>query len=145
VTAFLVGYPPHSSRAYFSDLKAWWAWCAQTGLRCWRRCGSGRVPRALSLRRFQGIGRNTLNTLLARLVKDGEIDIRQLPTGRRGYALSDSGAKVPADPPRSAVRPIRRPPCVGSSSSSCASAPDRRCANNVVEAQRDELAAVTAF
>ena len=28
VTAFLVGYPPHSSRAYFSDLKAWWAWCA---------------------------------------------------------------------------------------------------------------------
>jgi site-specific recombinase XerD len=29
VTAFLVGYPPHSSRAYFSDLKAWWAWCAQ--------------------------------------------------------------------------------------------------------------------
>jgi integrase/recombinase XerD len=28
VTAFLVGYPPHSARAYFSDLKAWWAWCA---------------------------------------------------------------------------------------------------------------------
>ena len=28
VTAFLVGYPPHSSRAYFSDLKAWWTWCA---------------------------------------------------------------------------------------------------------------------
>ena len=27
VTAFLVGYPPHSSRAYFSDLKAWWSWC----------------------------------------------------------------------------------------------------------------------
>ena len=25
VTAFLVGYPPHSSRAYFSDLKAWHA------------------------------------------------------------------------------------------------------------------------
>ena len=27
-TAFLVGYPPHSSRAYFGDLKAWYAWCA---------------------------------------------------------------------------------------------------------------------
>ena len=32
VTAFLVGYPPHSSRAYFSDLKAWYAWCAQMGV-----------------------------------------------------------------------------------------------------------------
>jgi len=28
VSAFLVGYPPHSSRAYFGDLKAWYAWCA---------------------------------------------------------------------------------------------------------------------
>jgi integrase/recombinase XerD len=28
VTAFLVGYPPHSSRAYFSDLRAWYGWCA---------------------------------------------------------------------------------------------------------------------
>jgi site-specific recombinase XerC len=25
VSAFLVGYPPHSSRAYFSDLRAWQA------------------------------------------------------------------------------------------------------------------------
>jgi integrase/recombinase XerD len=32
VAAFLVGYPRHSSRAYFSDLKAWYAWCAQTGV-----------------------------------------------------------------------------------------------------------------
>jgi site-specific recombinase XerD len=32
VTAFLVGYPPHSSRAYFSDLKAWYAWCAEMGV-----------------------------------------------------------------------------------------------------------------
>jgi site-specific recombinase XerD len=32
VTAFLVGYPPHSSRAYFSDLRAWWAWCAGAGV-----------------------------------------------------------------------------------------------------------------
>ena len=31
-TAFLVGYPPHSSRAYFGDLKAWYAWCAQAGV-----------------------------------------------------------------------------------------------------------------
>ncbi len=31
VAAFLVGYPPHSSRAYFSDLKAWHAWCAHAG------------------------------------------------------------------------------------------------------------------
>ena len=27
-SAFLVGYPPHSSRAYFGDLRAWYAWCA---------------------------------------------------------------------------------------------------------------------
>ena len=32
VAAFLVGYPPHSSRAYFGDLKAWYAWCAQSGV-----------------------------------------------------------------------------------------------------------------
>src|SRR4051794_5961145 len=31
VGAFLVGYPPHSSRAYFGDLKAWYAWCATSG------------------------------------------------------------------------------------------------------------------
>jgi integrase/recombinase XerD len=33
VGAFLVGYPPHSSRAYFGDLKAWYAWCASSGVR----------------------------------------------------------------------------------------------------------------
>jgi site-specific recombinase XerD len=32
VTAFLVGYPPHSSRAYFSDLKGWYGWCAHAGV-----------------------------------------------------------------------------------------------------------------
>jgi integrase/recombinase XerD len=32
VGAFLVGYPPHSSRAYFGDLKAWYVWCAQSGV-----------------------------------------------------------------------------------------------------------------
>ena len=31
-TAFLVGYPPHSSRAYFGDLRAWYAWCADAGV-----------------------------------------------------------------------------------------------------------------
>src|SRR3954447_21503901 len=32
VAAFLVGYPPHSARAYFGDLKAWSAWCACSGV-----------------------------------------------------------------------------------------------------------------
>ena len=32
VMAFLVGYPTHSARAYFSDLKAWGAWCATAGV-----------------------------------------------------------------------------------------------------------------
>ncbi len=31
-SAFLVGYPPHSSRAYFGDLRAWYAWCALCGV-----------------------------------------------------------------------------------------------------------------
>src|SRR5215216_3830644 len=32
VGAFLVGYPPHSSRACFGDLTAWYAWCASSGV-----------------------------------------------------------------------------------------------------------------
>ena len=36
-----------------------------------------------------GVERNTLNGLLARLVKDGELQKRSLPTGRTGYALGD--------------------------------------------------------
>src|SRR3954470_14523519 len=32
VAAFLVGYPPHSSRAYFGDLRSWYAWCARSGV-----------------------------------------------------------------------------------------------------------------
>lgn len=32
VSAFLVGYPSHSSRAYFGDLKAWYGWCAGAGV-----------------------------------------------------------------------------------------------------------------
>ena len=43
-----------------------------------------------------GVGRNTLNGLLARLVKDGELQKRSLPTGRMGYALSDVRAAPPA-------------------------------------------------
>ncbi len=31
-TAFLIGDPRHSARAYLSDLKAWGAWCAAVGV-----------------------------------------------------------------------------------------------------------------
>jgi integrase/recombinase XerD len=31
-SAFLVGYPPHSSRAYLGDLRAWYAWCVLSGV-----------------------------------------------------------------------------------------------------------------
>lgn len=37
-----------------------------------------------------GVERNTLNGLLARLVRDGELQKRSLPTGRAGYALGDA-------------------------------------------------------
>lgn len=30
--AFLVGYPPHSARAYLADLRAWAAWCLRVGI-----------------------------------------------------------------------------------------------------------------
>lgn len=43
-----------------------------------------------------GVERNTLNGLLARLVKDGELQKRSLPTGGMGYALSDARAAPPA-------------------------------------------------
>jgi integrase/recombinase XerD len=32
VAAFLVGYPKHSARAYFGDLRAWHTWCASAGV-----------------------------------------------------------------------------------------------------------------
>ena len=35
-----------------------------------------------------GVERNTLYALLARLVNDGELQKRELPTGKTGYALS---------------------------------------------------------
>jgi hypothetical protein len=37
-----------------------------------------------------GVERNTLNGLLGRLVKAGELEKRQLPSGRTGYAISAS-------------------------------------------------------
>ena len=45
---------------------------------------------------LSGVERNTLNGLLARLVKAGELQARQLPTGRTGYALVDAGPAAPA-------------------------------------------------
>jgi DNA-binding IscR family transcriptional regulator len=44
-----------------------------------------------------GIQRNTLNALLARLVKSGELQTRALPTGRTGYVLGEQTA--PPAPP----------------------------------------------
>jgi CRP-like cAMP-binding protein len=44
-----------------------------------------------------GVERNTLNTLVARLVKSGELQKRPLPTGRTGYALGNQAA--PSAPP----------------------------------------------
>ena len=41
-----------------------------------------------------GVERNTLYGLLARLVKDGEVQTSELPTGRTGYARAKRG---PAD------------------------------------------------
>ena len=43
-----------------------------------------------------GVERNTLNGLLARLVKAGELQTRQLPTGRMGYVLGDASPAAPA-------------------------------------------------
>jgi CRP-like cAMP-binding protein len=45
-----------------------------------------------------GVERNTLNTLLARLVKSGELQTLALPTGRTGYALGERPG--PSAPPR---------------------------------------------
>jgi hypothetical protein len=39
-----------------------------------------------------GVERNTLNGLLGRLVKAGELEKRQLPSGRTGYAMSSTSA-----------------------------------------------------
>jgi hypothetical protein len=39
-----------------------------------------------------GVERNTLNGLIGRLVKAGELEKRQLPSGRTGYAMSSTSA-----------------------------------------------------
>ena len=50
----------------------------------------GERPGATSaeLATVSGVERNTLYGLLARLVKDGELQTSELPTGRTGYALA---------------------------------------------------------
>lgn len=40
-----------------------------------------------------GVKLSTLHALLARLVKDGELQRQTLPTGRTGYAISDARAR----------------------------------------------------
>lgn len=44
-----------------------------------------------------GLQRNTLNTLLSRLVKEGELQTRALPTGKTGYALGAARPETPQD------------------------------------------------
>jgi hypothetical protein len=50
---------------------------------------------AAELAAVSKVDRNTLNTLLARLLNTGELQTRALPTGRAGYALGDA---TPAEP-----------------------------------------------
>jgi hypothetical protein len=45
-----------------------------------------------------GVERNTLNALLSRLVKRGELQARALPTGRTGYALGEQAPGEQAPP-----------------------------------------------
>ena len=45
---------------------------------------------AAELAAVSKVDRNTLNVLLSRLVKAGELQKRALPTGRAGYALGDA-------------------------------------------------------
>lgn len=53
-----------------------------------------------------GVQRNTLYGLLTRLVKDGELQTRALPTGALAYALTSTPpSKNAMDGDRSALRP----------------------------------------
>ena len=45
---------------------------------------------AAELAAVSKVDRNTLNVLLSRLMKAGELQKRPLPTGRAGYALGDA-------------------------------------------------------
>jgi hypothetical protein len=50
---------------------------------------------AAELAAVSKVDRNTLNALLARLVKAGELQTRELPTGRAGYVLGDATPDKP--------------------------------------------------
>ncbi len=49
-----------------------------------------------------GVQRNTLNALLARLVKSGELRTEALPTGRTGYVLARAQPQASAGAPAAA-------------------------------------------
>jgi len=51
---------------------------------------------AAELATVSKVDRNTLNALLARLVKAGELQTRELPTGRAGYMLGDATPDKPS-------------------------------------------------
>ena len=54
---------------------------------------------AAELAVVSGVERNTLNAVLARLVKSGELLTRALPTGRTGYAIGEQAEPPPSPPP----------------------------------------------
>ena len=58
---------------------------------------------AAELAEASKVDRNTLNVLLSRLVKAGELQTRALPTGRAGYALGDARSTKPAAAGRAAA------------------------------------------
>ena len=63
-----------------------------------------------------GVERNTLYTVLTRLVRAGQVQTQSLPTGRTGYALSEppqegwSSAAAPADESAAADEQADSPP-----------------------------------
>jgi integrase/recombinase XerD len=66
--AFLVGYPPHSVRAYLPDLKAWGAWCAAAGVHPFdaRRHHVDAWIRVLSTEPLPRTGKPMANSSIAR-------------------------------------------------------------------------------
>jgi len=63
-----------------------------------------------------GVERNTLYTVLTRLVREGRVQPQALPTGRTGYVLSEppqqgwSSSAAPADESAAADEPAASPP-----------------------------------
>ena len=51
---------------------------------------------------LSGVQGGTLQPLLARLVKNGELQKQTLPTGRTGYAMGPTPPEAPADAPPAA-------------------------------------------